>query len=295
VRVERRKTIMQSSTWLNALLAAVVAALGAWVYFKPAKDAPVEHPLSALRSREVKSVRIERAGAAPVLLEKRQDGWFVTAPFAARADDSRVQRLLSITEARASHRLPATDLARFDLERPQVRVILDGKPFSFGMVSGVAREQYVLAGNDVYTVHPRYGMALPASATDVASHQLFGRREMPVRMELRQFTIEQRDGKWTLHPGARDLSQDDLLRWVDDWRLASALRVEPRSAARSQDEIKVQLKNAGRFTLGVLSREPEMVIARSDEKLQYHFRADLAQRLLSPPGAGARSEPAGKK
>jgi hypothetical protein len=277
--------------WLNAALLAAVAALGAFIYFKPARDQPAEFPLSALRAGEVKSVRIERTGAAPVLLEKRQDAWFIAAPFTARADELKVQRLLSMAEARASHRLPATDLARFDLEHPKARVTLDGETLSFGLVSEVAREQYVLAGNDVYTVHPRYGMALPASAMDVASHQLFGPREMPVRMELRQFTVEQRDGKWTLNPGERDLSQDDLLRWVDEWRLASALRVAPRSAARSQYEIKVQLKNAGRFTLGVLSREPELVIARSDEKLQYHFRADLAKRLLSPPGTDQQKKP----
>jgi hypothetical protein len=282
---------MSRALWLNAALLAAVAALSAFIYFKPAHDEPAEYPLSALESGAVKSVRIERAGAAPVLLEKRQGAWFITAPLAARADDSRVQRLLAITDARASHRLPDTNLSRFDLERPQVRVILDGEPFSFGMVSAVAREQYVLAGNYVYTVHPRYGMALPANASDVASPQLFGPGEMPVRMALRQFTVEQRDGKWTLHPGARDLSQDDLLRWVDEWRLASALRVEPRSAARSQVEIEVQLKNAGRFTLGVLSREPELVIARSDEKLQYHFRADLAKRLLSPPGTDQQKKP----
>ena len=283
MRVERGKSFMRRSMWLNAALLAAVAALGAFIYFKPARDQPAEYPLSTLRSGEIKSVRIERAGTEPVLIERKQDAWFVTAPFAARADDARVQRLLAIADARATHRLPATDLARFDLERPQARVILDGEPFSFGMVSAVEREQYVLAGNGVYTVHPRYGMALPASATDVASHQLFAPREMPARMELRQFTVEQRDGKWMLQPGARDLSQDDLLRWVDEWRLASALRVAPQARGRPVAEIRVSLKDGGGFTLGVLSREPELVIARSDEKLQYHFRADLAKRLLSPP------------
>jgi len=282
---------MSRALWLNAALLAAVAVLSAIIYFKPARDAPPEYPLSALRSGEVKSVRIERAGAAPVLLERRQDAWFVVAPIAARADDARVQRLLAIADARAAHRLPATDLARFDLERPRTRVILDGEPFSFGLVSAVEREQYVLAGNDVYTVHPRYGMALPASATEMASHQLFGPREMPVRMELRQFTVEQRDGKWTLQPGARDLSQDDLLRWVDEWRLASALRVAPQARGKPASEIRVRLKDGGGFTLNVLSREPELVIARSDEKLQYHFRADLAQRLLSPPGTEQQMKP----
>jgi len=286
---------MRSSTWLNALLAAAVVALGAFFYFRPARDAAVEHPLSALKPQEATSLRIERAGAAPILLDRKQDAWFISAPFAARADASRVQQLLAIVEARAVHRLPAGDRGRFGLEQPEARLVVDGQPFSFGMVSDITREQYVMSGNAVYAVHPRYGAALPLSAVQMASRQLFGADESPVRIALRDFAVEQRDGKWMLSPRSADLSQDDLLRWVDEWRLASALRVESRSTARARDEIRIRLKDGRELILGVISREPELVLARSDEKLQYRFGADLAKRLLFPPGAGAHSNPAGKK
>jgi len=285
---------MSRAGWLNAALAVIVVALGAFFYFRPAQDAAVEYPLSALKPQEATSLRIERAGAAPIVLDWKQDAWFISAPFAARADDSRVQQLLAIIEARAAHRLPVGDRGRFGLEPPQARIVVDGQPFSFGMVSDITREQYVMAGDAVYAVQARFGAALPVSAVQMASRQLFGADESPVRIALKDFAVEQRDGKWTLAPGLGDLGQDDLLRWVDEWRLASALRVDPRSAARARDEIKIQLKNGGGFTLGVLSLEPELVLARSDEKLEYRFRAELAKRLLSPPAA-ARDEPAGKK
>ena len=109
VRVERRKSALRRSMWLNALLAAAVAALGAWVYFKPTQDAPVEHPLSTLKPAEARSIRIERAGAESVLLDKKQGSWTITAPFTARADDFRVQQLLEILGARSANRLAATD------------------------------------------------------------------------------------------------------------------------------------------------------------------------------------------
>ena len=285
---------MSRAGWLNSALTVIVVALGAFFYFRPAQDAAVEYPLSALKPEEATSLRIERAGAAPIVLDRKQDAWFISAPFAARADDSRVQQLLAIIEARAAHRLPAGDRGRFGLEPPQARIVVDGQPFSFGMVSDITREQYVMSGSAVYAVQARFGAALPVSAVQMASRQLFGADESPVRIALKDFAVEQRDGKWTLAPGLGDLSQDDLLRWVDEWRLASALRVEPRSAARARDEIRIQLKNGGGFTLGVLSREPELVLARSDEKLEYRFRAELAKRLLFPPAA-ARGERAQRK
>jgi len=284
---------MSRVAWLNAALAVIVVALGAFLHFRPAGDTAVEFPLSELKAGDALAVAVERPGTAPVVLEKKPDGWFITAPFAARADDSRVQQLVAIVEARSAQRLMATDRGQFGLDPPQAHVIVNGQLFSFGLVNELTREQYVMAGDAVYAVHPRYGMALPARPADAASRQLFDPREVPVRFESRQFTVEERDGRWSLTPGGRDVSQDDLIRWVEEWRFAGALRVEPRSATKAREEISVGLKNGGAITLGVLSRVPELVLARSDEKVQYHFRAELAKRLLSLPAA--HDESAGKK
>jgi hypothetical protein len=285
---------MSRAWWLNAALLAAVVALAAFIHFKPVKDAPVEHPLSALKPAESRSIRIERAGAQPILLDRKQDSWIITAPFTARADDMRVRQLLEILEARAANRLAAADLARFELERPAVQVTVDGQSFGFGMVSPVTREQYVLTSGAVYAVSPRYGAALPAGAADLASHQLFAPGEDPVRIALRNFTVEQRDGTWVLSGAPRDLSQDDLIRWVEQWRMAAAARVGPLARAKALAEIRIRLKDGGAFTLALLAREPELVLARPDEKLQYHFLADAGKRLLSLPNA-AREEPAAKK
>ncbi len=275
---------MRRSIWLNALLAAAVAALGAWAWFKPAQDAPVENPLSRLKPAEVRSIRIERPDAPPIALERRQDSWFLTAPFAARGDGLRVERLLEILGAKTAHRLAATDLARFELDPPQARVAIDRQDFGFGMVSPVTREQYVLTEGAVFAVHPRYGAALPALPAEMASPRLLGPAETPVRIELRGYTVEQRDGKWGQTPPAQDPSQDDFLRWVELWRLASAARVEPYARGKPLDTIHLQLKEGAALTLDVLQREPELVLLRPDEKLVYYFRADVAKRLLSPPG-----------
>ena len=274
-----------SGSWrLNAALLAAVLALAAFLYFKPAKDVPAEHPLSALKPAASRAIRIERAGAQPVLLDRKQGSWIHTAPFTARADDLRVRQLLEILEARAANRLAAADLARFELERPAVQLTVDGQAFGFGMVNPVTREQYVLTGGAVYAISPRYGAALPASAAGMASRQLFAPGEVPVRIALRNFTVEQRDGGWRQSPAAADLSQDDFVRWVDEWRRAAALRVEPQGKNKPLAEIRVQLKGGAELALGVLAREPEWVLARADERLQYHFRADAGKRLLSPPG-----------
>jgi hypothetical protein len=284
---------MTRAAWLNAGLALAVAALATWVYYKPAGEAAGGHPLSQLRPDAVAAVHVERPGSPPISLEKSGGAWRLTAPFAARGDEPRVRRLLEILEARAEHRFPATDLARFELDQPRARLTVDRQAFSFGMVNPVTREQYVHTGDAVYAVSARYGTALPARAVEMADGRLFAPGETPVRIESKAFLVEQRDGKWMRGAGTAEASQDDFARWVDEWRLAHALRVEPLAAGKAQEEIRVGLKEGRTLLIGIVARAPELVLARFDEKVQFHFRPEVAKRLLSPPAAA--DEPPAKK
>jgi hypothetical protein len=270
---------------LNAVLFLGVIGLGAFIYLRPAGNTPGEQVLSRLKPLEAKSISIERSGASKITLEKADGGWRITAPLTARGDDIRVQRLLEILEARASARMPANGLARFELEPPAVRMTIDTQAFDFGMVNSLTREQYVMTGGAVYTVNPRFGATLPVAPTDIASKQLFGPGEIPERIVLKEFTVEQRSGKWSLSPAPTgELSQDDYARWVDGWRFASAIRVEPFVGGKPRADIEIRLKNGTSVTLGMLASGAELVLTRPDEKLQYYVRIDAARRLLTPPG-----------
>jgi hypothetical protein len=275
---------MTRSWLLNTALLIVVVALGGFIYLRPRSDEPVGYPLSTLQAGAAGKIRLERTGRAPVTLERKDDLWFITAPFGAPAEPFQVQRLLSILDARASHRLAATDLARFDLDRPVARLTVDSQTFSFGAVNALTREQYVLTGNTVYPVELRYGAELPADAAQLVRRQLFARDEEPARFEFSNFTVASADGKWSVEPAPADLSQDDVNRWVDDWRLASALHAEPYAGGKAVGAIKVEFKDGRKITLDILQREPELVLLRPDQNLQYSFFAETARRLLSPPG-----------
>jgi hypothetical protein len=274
---------MKRVGWLNAILAAAVAALGLFVYLKPA-DTPAGHALSAA-GPEARAVRVERSGSPTIVLEKKGEEWFLASPLAARASPLQVERLLAIAGAKSAVRLAATDLARFDLERPAVRLTIGEQRFDFGIVNEVSREQYVRTGETVYAVSPRYGAALPAGPGDLIDKQLLARSESPEQIELNEFSVAREEGKWVLKPPGGDLSQDDLQRWVDDWRHASALRVEPYGKGTPAAEVKLRFRDGTALSLGVLSRAPEVVLLRPDEKLAYHLSQAAAKRLLSPPVA----------
>jgi len=278
---------MRRSWLINAALLAAVAALAAFVYLKPSHDETGTFPLSTLKADEITLLRLEHASRPQIVLEKTNGQWLITAPIAARADPLQVQRLLAILDARAPTRLAAAELARFDLDRPVARLTAGTQIFSFGTINTVAREQYVLTGNTVYPVGLRYGAALPTDVTQIISKQLFADGEVPVIFEFSNFTVRRVDGKWIVTPANSSdatLSQDDLHRWVDNWRLASAVRVVPHTTSGALDKVKVGLENGTELTLGIMQREPGLVLLRPDLGLQYSFLADAAKRLLAPPG-----------
>ena len=275
---------MKQSLWLNVVLLVAVVAAGAFVFLRSPADAPVEYAVSRITPAAAAALRIERSGARTVVAEKRNGTWFLTAPFDARADEFMIQRILAILQARTIHRFASTDLARFDLEKPRARLVIDGQSFDFGMVSELSREQYVLTADAVYALSPRYGLALPLRPDALASRQLFAPDEKPVRISPPGFTVARSGQSWAVEPAHTDWSQDELKRWADAWRAASALRIEPYRDGEASESVRIVLNNGKELVIGVLSRKPEFALLRPDQNLQYYFAEEVGDRLLSAPG-----------
>lgn len=278
---------MRQSWRINLALLALVAALGWWAYFKPAAETAALR-LSALQADAANSIRIERSDRPAVALQKKNAIWWIVEPFSAPAEPLQVERLLAVAGAEASARLAADNLARFDLDRPLATLLIDGQSFAFGGANTTTREQYVLTQGAVYTVALRYGAALPADAGALIRRRLFADGEVPVQFEFADFALHSRDGKWVLAPQSAELGADDIARWVEQWRQASALRVEVYDQRKPAGEVRIGLKGGKQLTLGILQREPELILLRSDHNLQYTFISETAKRLLTPPAALAR-------
>jgi len=277
---------MKRNLWINVALLTAVAALALFAYLKPHQSQP-EHRLSTLKAADARTIKIESAGGAPIALERAASEWRLSAPFAARADDFQSQRLLEILDAASKDRFPAAGLARFDLNEPNARLTINQQAFSFGAVNPMSREQYVLTQDGIYLIALRYGAALPKNALQLVNRQLFAAEEAPVALEFHEFRLAQQDGKWVMSPAVVDSSQDDINRWIDEWRLATALAVLPMSNRKPLATIKVRLRSGSDVTLTVLQREPDLVLARSDQQFEYQFSAGVAQRLLAPPTVAA--------
>jgi len=297
-------TLAAMRAWISlAALFLAVVGLGVWLYYKPRAPEHETYALSGLKADQVTRIRLERRHAAEssrsetsatqalrappagaIELEKGAEGWRLTAPFAARADAVQVDRLLSILESRSIARYAAADLARYGLHEPPVEITLADQTFGFGAANPITREQYVLTRGAVYAIALAQRPALPRDADALISRSLFASGESPVRFELPQFTAALADGSWSFTPSAADLDANVRNAWVDAWRHAIALSATRHDDRAPQSNVLVQLKDGRTIALGILQVEPELVLLRPDEGVQYHFLSETGKKLLSPPG-----------
>lgn len=272
---------------VNLTLLAALVLLGLAAWFRPlSQEKPASYRVTDLEPGRVVSIRLEKPAQDPVDLKRDPGGWLMTAPWTARAHEPRAQRLLDIAALTSSQRFPAQDLARFELDRPLATLIMNGEAVSIGALNPVTREQYLRAGEWVYLVDSRAVTDVFAPAARFLSPRLLGPEETPIEFHMESVSIGQEQGTWRQSPPpGQPVSQDDLNRWVQEWRLATALEVQ-RAPAGGQDasgELRIGLAGGREIVLRVLQREPQLVLVREDEGLAYRFPRDVGERLLSPP------------
>jgi hypothetical protein len=266
------------------LLHGVVGlALNAWKRGNPPTEPTFK--LSTQSAAAAKKIVVVPKKGDGYTLEKRDNVWYLSAPVQARADQTQVQRILDLLSASSKEQLPAADLKRFDLDAPMLRVSIDGQTFAFGTMNPLTQEQYIATGQNVYLVQSYYGSLVPATADRMLTHNLFRSGETPTAFSFRSFNVTQKDGKWTLSPAPPEKerpSQDELNRWVDDWRLASSLTTQTLNGKPAGENITVQLSDGKSLSFVVVRAEPELVLVRNDEKLEFHFSGEMSKRLLHP-------------
>jgi len=283
--------------WLNLALLAVIAGLGGYAWYRSGKSPDADKPtLTSVAPASVQRIEIERPNEETVRLERRDGRWHLTAPVKARADEFAVEQLMRVLGAPIDATVTPAEggLARYGLDSPRLTARFDDLELRFGEFHPLKNEYYVQHGNEVRLIGSRYYAHLAVSYTNLIDSRLLGPEVKPVGFKLPGFALTLRDGEWRREPGIEALSSDRINGFVDDWRHARALKVEKYSGKKPQAQVIITIEGAGGersdITVGVLAREPELVLYRADEGLEYHFPQDTAKRLLELDAPPAKSE-----
>jgi hypothetical protein len=270
-----------NNRWLpNIVLLVLVAALAALALLRPGR-APETRPLTNLTAEQVTTVRIERPDQGAVALVRQGTDWRLTAPLAARANSHNVTALTAMVEMPAQPLAPGGAAAEYGLDKSRAVLHFDDVAVALGSMHPLDNRVYARRDTDVVLLPAQaYGAAM-RPWTDYLDTRLLDASRRPVGLRLPDFTVELRRGTWERQPAIAALSGDRINDFVSEWRSASAISVAPYSKRPPLATIELRFDDDSRLSLAVLARQPDFVVYRKDEGLEYRFPADVGRRLLT--------------
>lgn len=294
---------MKARWIVNLILFLLVAGVAAFVFLrpKPVEQTAATYTVSTLSPASFSKLEISAPGKSAVILEKQQGRWMMMQPVAARADLAMVGRVLSLAVATTREKFPATDLARFGLDTPSLKVKIDNEEFSFGMYHPVTGEQFVAYKDAVYVLPTVYSEGAMTQPLEMLDKRLLNDEEQQItgfdlskleQWEPTGLTLErQTDGQWKVAPAKGKISQDEINDWFGyNWQNVTATAVEPwKPDHQPHPHVTLKLKNGKSLRIDKIQESPELLLAREDLQILYHLPQDAGFIMLNPP-AGFRPE-----
>jgi uncharacterized protein DUF4340 len=282
--------------WLvNLGLLLLIAGIVVFLHLRPeAKpEGQKSYELSALKLADFSRISIEFPAKAAVVLHKIDGYWRIVKPYEARADQMTIQRIMSIVAATSTEKFPADNLARFNLDNPKLKLKLDKEEFLFGTVNPVSGLQYVAYKDSVYLLPTTYSEIASTQVVEMVDKSPLKPTEKVVGFDFSRLEqwedirlhVDLVDGQWKISAAKAKPRQNDMNEWLDTWTHASASSVEPYTPDRNATfpSFEVKMKDGTKAHFDKIQESPELLLARPDEKLIYHFNADIGFSMLNPP------------
>lgn len=272
---------------LNLTLAALAGGLLLVLLWRPGQP-PAPPPLTGLAANEIIHVVVRQPRQADIELARDQGRWRLVKPVAARVNARVLDQLLRLPAAPVLARPgEAAGLAGFGLDPPRARVLVNHEEIEIGALHPVKGQIYVRHGGRVALVPATHAAAATYPWTRLLDHRLLGEGEVLVALQLPGFRLALHNGTWQRQPADRALSGDRINGFVQEWQQATALAVDPMNRKPALARITLTVREQERerpLVLEVVSYQPEFVLRRHDEGLEYHFPEDVGRRLTSLGG-----------
>jgi hypothetical protein len=252
---------MRKTTRNTLLLAIAVIALGIGVYAEIQREqGMLPQPLTMLDPQNVKALSIRCADCNERRFEHRANGWWMTRPYALRADAAAVARLLAIAGAPVRKTLDVKDydLAKLGLDKPIV-MQLDDVTLEFGGEDPIEHDRYVRVAGKLVRVPDRFGARLMESPDVEIDRHLIDADATVVEVSV--------NGA----PPRADLAKA--------WKEAAAVQMQA-SEKNDGTKIVIDLADATKLEFVIRRDNDHYSVHRADVGLDYLIGEAQAQALL---------------
>ncbi|HEY3644091.1 MAG TPA: DUF4340 domain-containing protein [Gammaproteobacteria bacterium] len=277
---------LRSRQGLNLGLVALVLGLLALYHFKSESPDSSGLPVLVPDAAKLQSIRLDLAGKPEVQLQRTGEAWRVLKPMDWPADAVQVQDFLDSLSAPVENQFPAQGeaLSQYGLDKPLLRLWLDGVEYDFGAQQPVSKQRYVHTGDSVKLIDDYVFYRTAHDAYGWLDHRLLPEGARITAMQLPHATLTQdAKGAWQIAPADASLTAEDFTRFIGYWQKTLASNVVPYAKAKSLGEVSFQLAGIkDPLRMQVLDDPNYLVLARPDLGFEYQVDIRLLQMLMTP-------------
>jgi len=274
-----------SKRWIvNVLLVALIVGLSlVGVFFEPSATVEKKPAISQLTADQVDTIEIE-TGDLQLRLQRDNDDWDIESPISWPAQVNNVRRLLSIlkVEADALSDTANVDLAALGLLQPKASMRFNGIPLLFGATNNIGGRRYVMLDEKLYLLPDVHLVFVNQGLAGLVDRRLLPGHQGIVSVRLPDLELRLDKNQLWRSNQAIEFSQASLLRLVDNWRDLQATRISNFDLERPPRQlIEIELADGEVIEFLLMSEDPEIIIAHPKIGLQFHFRRDYRDQLIT--------------
>ncbi|MDB5985677.1 MAG: hypothetical protein JWR16_730, partial [Nevskia sp.] len=189
-------------------------------------------------------------------------------------------------------------LKDFGLDPAAYQIVLNDDALEFGGTEPLRYQRYIKTGGHVALIDDPQSPALDANYSDLVSKRLLPEGAEIAKIEVPGLVVARAAAGpgWTSLPADAAASSDHLQKFADAWRETSASwnqavsAMEP--AVSNPENATITLKDGSVVRFRIVSREPQLVLERSDLKVRYNLPKTAVDQLLTLPALPAAQKPA---
>lgn len=268
-----------SAARYNLIMLIVLVLGGAFIFLRPAPDsATATAAMADLDPATVTRIRVDRPGRPPLLLRREDGRWWLEGAFAGPANAQRAEALAAFPASAPAEALalePGASLIPFGLDPPRALLTVEGLEFVIGETHPMDGRRYVLWQGRVYLVAEQIYHQLLTEPADFVDPRPITRPGALVGLALPERRLRREDETW-LDDEGRDAGE-----LAQRWLRARAITVRAAGdAIQTQASVVLRYSDGPERRLGIVQREPLLVLHDAERGLNYEFAGSAGNALL---------------
>ncbi len=236
--------------------------------------------ITTLKPQNIERIKIETADAN-IELVKQQLVWKISQPIQWFANNIAAERLASLASMHPQSKLPRSeiDLSTLGLRIPKAVVTLNDTAIYFGNTNRIGNRRYVMVDPNVFLVSDIHYPFISQGLNGLVDERLLP-SSLPLQsLQSPSFNIIRYEQGF-IEQSSQNRKQAAAL--IDNWQRLAASRITAYTGQSTpQQKITASLLDGREAEFYVLSIKPEIIIARPDLKLAYHFPEHQYYNLLA--------------